>query len=140
MSDESDYDEEDVASVEEVDEKSNSEDEEGLERVGSPGSSKRSEKPKKVKKMTRKDMAAREYNRKLRNPNWYDDNNTLRDEETEMARFLIEKAPAVADTQDFFTEMQRRTKYEKEAHQTKEFILRCQVELAILRCIRPDLV
>ena len=39
--------------------------------------------------------------------------------------FLIEKAPAIADTQDFFTEMQRRTKYEKEAHQTKEFILRC---------------
>lgn len=124
VSDESDYDEEDEPDIE-VEENSQSGDEEALDRVGSAGSKERSERPKKEKKLTRKDMHARVYNRKQRNPNWYDDNNTLRDEETEMARFLIEKAPAIADTQDFFTEMQRRTKYEKEAHQTKEFILRC---------------
>jgi hypothetical protein len=57
-----------------------------------------------------------------------------------MARFLIEQAPSVEGTIQGFSENQRRTKHEQVAHSTKEYILRCQIELAILRCIRPDLV
>ena len=36
--------------------------------------------------------------------------------------------------------MERNTKSERKHIQTKEFILRAQVELALARCIRPDLV
>lgn len=59
----------------------------------------------------------KKYNLKNRNPNWYDDNQTLRDEEAMMARFLIEKAPSLKGfVDDTFNEMDRRTKFEKEAH------------------------
>jgi hypothetical protein len=41
----------------------------------------------------------------------------LRDEENMMARFLVEKAPSLKGfNDDTFNEMDRRTKFEKEAH------------------------
>lgn len=59
----------------------------------------------------------KKYNLKHRNPNWYDDNQMLRDEENMMARFLVEKAPSLKGyNDDTFNEMDRRTKFEKEAH------------------------
>ena len=41
---------------------------------------------------------------------------------------------------DRFTDMQRRTKTERKAIQLREFILKCQCELAVQRCVRPDLM
>jgi hypothetical protein len=47
---------------------------------------------------------------KLQNPNWYDDNQMLRDEENMMAYFLVEKAPSLKGfNDDTFNEMDRRT-------------------------------
>jgi hypothetical protein len=40
----------------------------------------------------------------------------LRDEETQMARFLVEKAPSLHHADDMFNEEDRRTKFEKTAH------------------------
>ena len=52
----------------------------------------------------------KKYNLKHRNPNWYDDNQMLRDEENMMARFLVEKAPSLKGfNDDTFNEMDRRT-------------------------------
>ena len=66
---------------------------------------------------------------------------TLYDEEENMARYLIEKAPqdGIAATEKF-TDLERNTKTERKHIQTKEFIMRVQTELALARCIRPDLV
>ena len=59
-----------------------------------------------------------------------------------MARYLVEKAPRDESrgSVDEFTEMQRKTKSERKAVQLKEYITKCQVELCILRCLRPDLM
>ena len=36
--------------------------------------------------------------------------------------------------------MQRKTKTERKAILLKEFLLKCQCELAVQRCVRPDLM
>ena len=58
-----------------------------------------------------------------------------------MARYLVEKAPqdGIAANEKF-TDLERNTKAERKHIQTKDFILRAQTELALARCIRPDLV
>ena len=59
-----------------------------------------------------------------------------------MARYLVDKAPhqeAYAKTERF-TDMQRKTKTERKAIQLREFVLKCQCELAMQRCLRPDLM
>lgn len=59
-----------------------------------------------------------------------------------MARYMTEKAPNVRMNinADDFTIGQRRTEKERHDHSTKEFILKCQVEMALMRVMRPDLV
>jgi hypothetical protein len=66
----------------------------------------------------------------------------MEDELENMARYLIEKAPKdeSLESRDDFSEMQRKTKPERKALQLKEYIIRCQVELCVLRCLRPDLM
>ena len=84
---------------------------------------------------------ARRYDPYEQNKDYYEDPDALYDEEQQMARYLIEKAPqdGIAKAEQF-TDLERNTKAERKHIQTKEFILRAQVELALARCIRPDLV
>ena len=59
-----------------------------------------------------------------------------------MARYLIDKPPNSESfgAYDRFSDMMRKTKTERKDIQLREFTLKCQVELAILRCLRPDLM
>ena len=59
-----------------------------------------------------------------------------------MARYLVDKAPMADDfgANDKFTDMQRKTRSERRQVQTREFTLKCQIELCVLRCVRPDLI
>lgn len=84
----------------------------------------------------------RKYDPYEQNKAYYEDPEQLLDEEQQMARYLIEKAPGAGGigAGEQFTDLERRTKTERKQIQTKEFILRAQVELALARCIRPDLV
>ena len=82
------------------------------------------------------------YNPYERNQDYYENEEALKDEQEQMARYLIDKAPK-ADNFDWherFTDMQRKTKTERKAILTREFILKCQCELAMQRSIRPDLM
>ena len=84
----------------------------------------------------------RKYDPYEQNKAYYEDQEQLVDEEQQMARYLVEKAPGAGTigAGEQFTDLERRTKTERKQIQTKEFILRAQVELALARCIRPDLI
>jgi hypothetical protein len=77
-----------------------------------------------------------------RNKDYYENEQALEDEFEQMARYLVDKPPNSENfnANDRFTDMMRKTKTERKAIQLREFTLKCQVELAILRCIRPDLM
>ena len=59
-----------------------------------------------------------------------------------MARYLVDKAPGQNSfgNRDTFNDMQRKSKTERKAIMLKEFLLKCQCELAVQRCVRPDLM
>ena len=57
----------------------------------------------------------------------------LEDETEQMARYLVDKAPGNEGfgANDKFTDMQRKTKTERKAIMLREFLLKCQCELAV---------
>jgi len=91
--------------------------------------------PQQVVKATR-------YNAYERNKDYYEDEKALEDELEQMARYLVDKAPGQEQfgAYDKFSDMQRRTRTERKAIMLREFLLKCQCELAMQRCIRPDLM
>lgn len=73
---------------------------------------------------------------------YYDDEKAFEDEEKKMARYLIEQAPNYESDKykGNFKDMQRMTRQEKHNLLIREKMLRFQVELCLIRCIRPDLM
>ena len=73
------------------------------------------------------------YNAYERNKDYYEDEEMLEDETEQMARYLVDKAPGNEGfgANDKFTDMQRKTKTERKAIMLREFLLKCQCELAV---------
>ena len=80
-----------------------------------------------------KAMKSTPYNPYDRNKDYYDNEAEMDDELEQMARYLVDKAPQQDQfgKNDRFTDMQRKTKTERKAIILREFILKCQCELAM---------
>ena len=57
-----------------------------------------------------------------------------------MAHFLVERAPDLEGLKTPMNDLSRKTKRERKALITRRKVLAHTVELAIARCLRPDLV
>lgn len=80
------------------------------------------------------------YNRKERNPDFHSNPTLLAEEEKQMARYMVERAPgSVRDTHDF-SALQKMTKRERKTYALRQQVVKNCIELAILKCIRPDLI
>jgi hypothetical protein len=64
----------------------------------------------------------------------------LAGEEKQMARYMVERAPgSVRDTHDF-SALQQMTKRERKTHALRQQVVKNCIELAVMKCIRPDLI
>ncbi len=80
------------------------------------------------------------YNKKERNLDFHSTPSLLAEEEKQMARYMVERAPgSVRDTQDFSV-LQQKTKRERKTHALRQQVVKHCIELAVLKCIRPDLI